>query len=337
MSVSVSGNYFDGKSSRRIPVRLSSVDQSLHLTGEGIDRIVPPVLLNIMEPMGKTHRRILFRDGGYCEIAPMENPENLLAALGHRESREVSWQFNIKAVLVSLVLSTTALALLYYYALPQFTTWTANRIHPHFMDKASEETLSTLDKQLLRPSLLSRERQQSLENRLQLLLATAPAISEFTFTLQFRSAPSIGPNAFALPNGSIILLDELTRLLDDDEIVAVLAHEIGHVSARDGLRQLIQGSLVGAITAWYIGDASSLLASLPAAALSTRYSRTMESEADHYGAILLIGQHISPNLLADALRKLQDIQQSKASDFVYFSSHPLTADRIRQLRQFKAP
>ncbi len=62
-------------------------------------------------------------------------------------------------------------------------------------------------------------------------------------TVEFRASPIIGANAFALPGGIVIVTDQLMQLAEhDDEILAVLAHEIGHVKHRHVLRGLPQDS-----------------------------------------------------------------------------------------------
>jgi Zn-dependent protease with chaperone function len=100
------------------------------------------------------------------------------------------------------------------------------------------------------------------------------------------------------------------------------------------------------------------LATVPTALLETRYSRALESEADDYAIATMQRNHLSPALLADMLVKLESFYQvqgelkdkSKAEakpdmkqknkakpedDDVlegYFSTHPLTKDRIDKLR-----
>ena len=59
----------------------------------------------------------------------------------------------------------------------------------------------------------------------------------------FRKGGRLGPNAFALPGGTIIFTDEMIMLSEhDDELLAVLIHEIGHVVHRNGMRTIIQDS-----------------------------------------------------------------------------------------------
>ena len=66
--------------------------------------------------------------------------------------------------------------------------------------------------------------------------------------IEFRKS-RIGPNAFALPGGSIVITDELVALVDGDAAVVtgVLGHELGHVRHRDGMRMLLQASAVGVL------------------------------------------------------------------------------------------
>jgi Zn-dependent protease with chaperone function len=160
------------------------------------------------------------------------------------------------------------------------------------------------------------------------------------YTLEFRSSKDIGANAFALPGGTIIVTDQLVTLAgNDEEILAVLAHELGHVSERHPLRQLLQSSVAGLAMTWYLGDISTLLAAAPTLLLQSSYSRDFERRADRYAADMLRHNGIAPARLADMLGKLESShpaekagkgQASRIAEF--FSSHPDTEERIRTLR-----
>ena len=68
----------------------------------------------------------------------------------------------------------------------------------------------------------------------------------------------MGANAVALPAGIIIMTDALVELSEnDEELAAVLAHEIGHVRNRHALRALLQNSVVAGSIILVTGDASS--------------------------------------------------------------------------------
>ena len=85
----------------------------------------------------------------------------------------------------------------------------------------------------------------------------------------------------------MIVTDDLAALGSDEEVVAVVAHELGHLHELHSLRQLIQASVVGGATAYWLGDMSGLAAGLSAMVLETKYSRDFEWQADEYAARLL--------------------------------------------------
>jgi predicted Zn-dependent protease len=121
---------------------------------------------------------------------------------------------------------------------------------------------------------------------------------------------------------------------NEGELMAVLAHEIGHARGRHALRLVLQDSGVAVLVTALAGDAVSmtfLAAALPTALLQSHYSRQFEAEADDYAFAHLKRHGYSAQLFADMMRRLQ--QASKSSDqeggvLQYFSTHPLTQERI---------
>ena len=97
-------------------------------------------------------------------------------------------------------------------------------------------TRKSIDSTLAQPSGLSQDRREALRAGF-VQLAGRSSLSQPP-ELLFRIVPAIGPNALALPGGSVLLTDALVALArSDDEILGVLAHELGHVEGRHGLRQ----------------------------------------------------------------------------------------------------
>jgi predicted Zn-dependent protease len=148
----------------------------------------------------------------------------------------------------------------------------------------------------------------------------------------------LGPNAFALPGGSVLVLDEIVELSDDDdEIIGVLAHEMGHVTERHAVRQMLQGSAVTLAMLWYVGDVSNLLATAPSTLLETRYSRDFERRADAFAMRMLTLNGIPSTRLADMLGLLEQAHKQRSAaektDWPdYLSTHPNTQERIGALR-----
>jgi Zn-dependent protease with chaperone function len=95
---------------------------------------------------------------------------------------------------------------------------------------------------MLRQSKLPLERQQSLTQQFEDLVLLAQELNYphiDNMQLLFRDGGSVGANAFALPGGTVIATDQFIQLSEnDDEIIAVLAHEIGHVRHQHSLRQI---------------------------------------------------------------------------------------------------
>jgi predicted Zn-dependent protease len=118
--------------------------------------------------------------------------------------------------------------------------------------------------------------------------------------------------------------------------MAVLAHEIGHVRGRHALRLILQDSGVVVLITALAGDAVSmsiLAAALPTALLQSHYSRQFEEDADEYAFAHLRRHGYSPQVFADMMRRLQQADRGAKGDagvVRYFSTHPLTEERIQR-------
>ena len=187
-------------------------------------------------------------------------------------------------------------------------------------------------------------------------------------------SPDPNPNAFATGrsprHASIVVNEGLLRILDDEEVYGVLAHEFAHVKNRDILISTIVAAMAGAITflsqfgLFFGGGRDSrdsnplglvgvllLLVLGPIAALLVQLavSRSREYEADHTGAEV---SH-DPLALASALRKLQRGSEAVPSPIAQpafshlyivnplsgqtlaglFSTHPPLEKRIQRLEE----
>ena len=335
----VLADYFDGQRAQRHRVVLEVDAGMLHVLGEDIERQVPLHELRVSEPMGAAPRLIKFTDGAHCEVRDHATLNTMLREHGHTDSwivkLQAQWGWALGAVLLTLAIVGAG----YRWGLPYASEQIAYRLPDNVLNQLGELTLDVLDDQLFASSKLTPERRRALTTRFQNL--ANPDIQNLRHQILFRDGQSLGANALALPDGTIIVTDQLVALAQhDEEILGVLAHELGHLKHRHSLRMLIQGSVVGFVLAWYIGDVSTVAAGLPTLLLQARYSREHEREADRYAATVLKANAISPQRLADMLGRLEashtegpaENETSGSHALDYMASHPATRERIEALK-----
>ncbi len=361
----VQAQYFDGRSAKAHAVTLTLAGSRLSLRGEALTREDDITTLRVSEPMGAAPRLISYPDGAHCEVRDHQGMARLLAASNFQDSWVVRiqtrWRWAAAAVVATVILVFAA----YRWGLPAASELIAFQMPEKVLAQLGSGTLDMLDRGLFEPSKLPQPRREQLAAALARLKTPGGATPRYT--LHFRDGGAVGANALALPDGTIVVTDQLVKLAQhDEEIIAVLAHELGHIDRRHGLRMLIQGSIVAFVVSWYIGDVSSIAAGAPTLLLQARYSRDHEREADSFGATLLKANGISPRRLADMLARLEaahleksskgdkagkgdqaaktekaeapaDQQKSARSGGIgdYLASHPATRERIDALNQMQ--
>ncbi len=152
-------------------------------------------------------------------------------------------------------------------------------------------------------------------------------------------------NAFALPGGYVHVTRGLMALASNEaELAGVLAHELGHVTARHGAERYSQGVVAG-MGAAILGAAGSVVgvpgvgqvAGYGARAYLQSYSRDQELEADTLGIRYMTRAGYDPDAMASFFKKLDaytQLQATMAGDpgaadrFSIMASHPRTGDRV---------
>ena len=235
-----------------------------------------------------------------------------------------SWRNALLATAATLLV----LAAGYVWLLPLASGMLARALPVALERRLGDGVLTILDGRVFMPSRLPAARRQQLTQEFAALQAPQGGAADWRIVYRHSL---IGPNAFALPSGDIVLTDEMVTLLagDDQAVMGVLAHELGHLHERHLTRRIIQGSAIAATTTLLFGDVSSMLATLPAIALDLKYSRDAEREADDYAVAMLKANGIAPEHLAQVFVKLERL---KHGDNAYLSSHPASAERIARIR-----
>lgn len=156
-------------------------------------------------------------------------------------------------------------------------------------------------------------------------------------------------NAFALPGGYVYITRGILAYLNSEaELAAVLGHEIGHVTARHGVRQqsAAQAANIGlTIASIFVPEINTMggsnLANLVGGALLSGYGRDHELEADRLGAEYLARTAYDPQAIITVIgvlknQELQDAQLAKQEGreprryHGVFASHPDNDTRLKQ-------
>ena len=151
-------------------------------------------------------------------------------------------------------------------------------------------------------------------------------------------------NAFACPDGSVRIFSALMDLLSDDELLGVIGHEIGHVALRhtkkawkEELLRSAASDAIGAFSDTWANLSESVIGSISNAAISAKFSKKQEKEADDYGYEFLKKCGKNPWAMALAFKKMKELSQKEEERYSVlleaFSTHPNFDERIKRIRK----
>ncbi|MGC4060036.1 MAG: M48 family metallopeptidase [Aquabacterium sp.] len=348
----LSVDYFDGHTARAHRVQMWMENGMLQLAGRDLIRQVP--LSKVQWPERTRHgfRLAHIADGGSIQALDASDWDTWTRQHKLGEPLVVKAQQSWRWTVVATCLLLTVTVLGYWWGLPLAARAIAPLI-PLSVDKqVGRTTLQAMDDQWLKPSKLQAADQAHWRARFDLAAqrdaqAHDGATPGLPIQWYFRQAP-IGPNAFALPDGSVIVTDELIDLLHDreDVLLGVLGHELGHVALRHGMRTLIQTGLLSAATSVALGDFSSVLAGAPVLLGHMAYSRDLEREADESAIRFMRHNDIRPSAMIVLFQRLEAWRRQEQARRpsgqgtsstpglmgIAFSSHPPDAERIARFK-----
>jgi Zn-dependent protease with chaperone function len=316
--------------------------------------------LEVSSRVGNIARRITLPDRSLFETEDNAGVDQLLSRFhpGVRKAGiihhlETHWRWIGTAFLATLIIGFSAV----YWGMPWASKKIAFSLPPSVLRVVSEQTLVIMDQSVLKPSELPQEQQQRIREHFKKMLATTHS-EDYAYQIQFRSMGGI-PNAFALPSGTIILTDSLVELADSqDEIDAVLLHEVGHVVHRHGMQSVLHSSFLTVAIILVSGDVTvveNMAVALPVFLLENHYSREDEAEADRFAFETMLRMEIDPAHFGRILTKISGREEEGSgagsanrtageasqtdegepdSLMRYLSTHPETEERIRQANYY---
>jgi Zn-dependent protease with chaperone function len=332
--------WFDGRRSTPHPVRVSVDGQQLRIHADEDDvsqgavlSEVPAAALSVGDPFRNAPRMIGLPDGGTLQVEDGDGGfDSALRQAGHLPGGAFRLIERWRHALPCLVLLISVVVWLDRQGIG-LIAGVAVQVVPQSVDaRLGSSALELADAQWLTSSRLPADRRLALQTRfLRLVHDQYPALHCRLLFRGTRGGRWDNFNAFALPGGTIVLLDGLAEAMDDEEVLAVLGHELGHVVHRDGMHGLAQQMGLLAVATVVLGDISNLAPAV-AEIQALHYSRDMEADADAFAVGFLRRSDVPVQRLADAFAVMQREEATRGSMPAYLSNHPATAERLRAAR-----
>ena len=159
-----------------------------------------------------------------------------------------------------------------------------------------------------------------------------------TKELNFRVIKSSTVNAFALPNGEIVIFTGLLEKLNDyTELAGLIGHEAVHVNNRHSMKMLCKNLAGYIVISALFSDVNGIITVIAQNAhnLNTlSYSRSFETEADEQAVYLMAQNNINPQGILSLFEILDEETKYEESNFFEFAqTHPLTSHRVEKIQK----
>ena len=303
--------------------------------------------LIISSRLGNTLRKITLPNG--CVFVTKENDKIDTLLLDNLNKKNILFKLekSILFVFVSILLVLVIIFAFFKWGLPYMSKQIAYSLPLLANNIIASNTINALDKYVLQKSKLSILKQQTIQKTfINKVLPLMEQNKKLKYKLHFRAWTINNQdiaNALALPNGDIILTDKLVELsLNEDELIAVILHEIGHIKKRHTMQMLIQKSFISAFVMFITSDTNilgDLGIGLSTFLLNNNYSRTYELQADDFAFRKMLLAKIDPQNLILIIEKIspkKNIADDKKNKSImnYFSTHPSTSSRTQLANKY---
>lgn len=336
--IQVEGNYqYPGRAARAdAHIQLAGQSASLTLTTpEGASVWFSLSQITISDALGSIPLTLTFPDGG--RFVPHDDILfRRWLAQHQRPGLVYRLESHKRVILLSLAALVTMVLCYAYVLLPWASAALAQHIPTAIEQRVGEHTMALLEHSEFNPSSLSAERQRQVRRLFDEVMPQQMRQDRTPLRLKLVDAP-IGPNAFMLADGTLVVSDELVRLArNDDGLAAVMLHEMGHHAHRHPMRMFVRSSLVSLTFMWITGDVSgvgdTLLQSV-AFVHEMQFSREMEREADDWAIAEMRRQGRPLQAMLDIYGALEAQSDDGMPDFPdWLSTHPDMQKRLEAIR-----
>ena len=305
------GKWYSEGSSRSTLAKVQIHGETVMISAEGSNEPLVDTVLNnveVSDRLGNTPRYLSITGQGQLETSDNDAVDEWIKA--SKGGRSFNWLHTIESrlhyVLAAFVIVFITFGVTIKYGVPAASNVIAKSLPQSLLNQSSREILVLMDVRMFEETKLSDQKKQEVLQHFEPLVQ---AHKDLNIEVLFRSSEKIGANAFALPDGTVIFTDQMVALAEHpDELVSVLAHEIGHVEERHSMRSIVQNAFFVFLIASIFGDVSAtadIVLAIPILFTELAYSRKYELEADHYAKEWMIAHDIPLSRFSDLMRRVE--------------------------------
>jgi beta-barrel assembly-enhancing protease len=356
MSQKFSADYFDGRTARKQNVSVSVSREGLHFALESKGDVLWDFEKVCLQKIGNNLQNLRFEyeieteEGRFVEsliVADLKFLEQIIALAPPGFStplrppdlkRKIG--FALGVLLIPFVLYG-----LWVSIIPSVARSLTLKVPVAWEEKLGDTILSSISPAETRKN--APQTQEALEAIVARLLATDP---EQPYKIKIHLQSDSLVNAFALPGGHIIVFQGLLDETDSaEEMAGILAHELQHVLRRHTTQAIIRSASIYLVFSTLTGDVTGAMQTVLDTASNLGHlsmNRSMETEADQDGMLMILKAGINPAGMIRAFQKLdenmkgennqsssEDLNAESSSNILkYISTHPLGAERVKNLQ-----
>jgi beta-barrel assembly-enhancing protease len=332
--------FFDGLSAAERAVRVRPGEGGLHLDGEGFSEFWLAADVVVLEQRGQF--RLGVKSAPDARLILERNPETE-AILRQLEVLSVKKAAQRGAILVGALVGASAILLAIIFIGAPLAAGPLARSTPREVEAQMGENLAGQAQLFFRPC-----ENAAADTAIAPLVARLEAAAAPGFAIELTFVRHPAPNAMALPGGRVMVTSALLETLEQpDELAAVLAHEFGHVHARDGMVSLYRNAGLGIVLEAVTGGSgvAQQVILLAGQLADLRYTRAQEERADEFALAAMARAGYDPEALARAFARLDayvEEKREKGPDIdidapEWMFSHPDLGKRIVAARAAAAP
>ncbi|HBK91059.1 MAG TPA: hypothetical protein DDZ68_05250 [Parvularcula sp.] len=333
----VPGRYFDGRTAAGHDVEAVFSADGVSIRGQGHEIFWPAKRLRIAARDEHEIRLSNVREGEARLVIPARAAGVIGAAMpellsGAPERRRMT------ALVIALIAAAAAVAGGVFFGAPAASGPLAERT-PKELEIQMGENVAGQINLILKPC--------GADADLAPLSAAISAMAKTGgagFPIRFQIVDTPIPNAFALPGGQVMTTRGLIEATSEDPeaFFAVMAHELGHVRARDSLKAIYRNAGAGVVLDIVTGGSGAAQQAVIIAGQlnQLRHTRKQEAAADEAAYEILLASGLDPAALARAFDLILGALPDDGRDEdmpAWASSHPDTAERIKKAKARAAP